>query len=85
MPLDVNKSTRLVPVADAKLEPFGSSCNGFGFRESDLDLCLTFTELDPKVKSLSYVLVGTMSKINIKFPEHRVHPVHPSRGLTFRY
>ena len=34
---------------DAKLEAFGSSCNGFGFRESDLDLCLTFTKSDPMV------------------------------------
>ena len=35
--------------SDAKLEAFGSSCNGFGFRESDLDLCLTFTRSDPMV------------------------------------
>ena len=27
---------------DAKLTLFGSSCNGFGFADSDLDLCLTF-------------------------------------------
>uniref|UniRef100_T1JHR9 CCHC-type domain-containing protein n=1 Tax=Strigamia maritima TaxID=126957 RepID=T1JHR9_STRMM len=27
---------------DAKLELFGSSCNGFGFARSDLDICLTF-------------------------------------------
>ncbi|XP_023215892.1 terminal uridylyltransferase 4-like [Centruroides sculpturatus] len=27
---------------DAKLELFGSSCNGFGFIDSDLDICLTF-------------------------------------------
>ncbi|XP_059469571.1 terminal uridylyltransferase 4-like [Neocloeon triangulifer] len=26
-----------------KLELFGSSCNGFGFRKSDLDICLTFS------------------------------------------
>lgn len=26
-----------------KLELFGSSCNGFGFHKSDLDICLTFT------------------------------------------
>ncbi|KAG1670310.1 Terminal uridylyltransferase 7 [Nymphon striatum] len=27
---------------DARLELFGSSCNGFGFHNSDLDICLTF-------------------------------------------
>lgn len=27
---------------DARLELFGSSCNGFGFTDSDLDICLTF-------------------------------------------
>jgi terminal uridylyltransferase len=26
------------------LDLFGSSCNGFGFRKSDLDICLTFTD-----------------------------------------
>jgi DNA polymerase sigma len=28
--------------ADAVLSMFGSSCNGFGFADSDVDLCLTF-------------------------------------------
>merc|ERR1719341_2824831 len=28
--------------ADARLKPFGSSCNGFSFRESDLDISVTF-------------------------------------------
>lgn len=28
--------------ADTRLQLFGSSCNGFGFTRSDLDLCLTF-------------------------------------------
>jgi terminal uridylyltransferase len=27
----------------AKLELFGSTCNGFGLRKSDIDICLTFT------------------------------------------
>ncbi|BFZ16873.1 hypothetical protein BsWGS_19912 [Bradybaena similaris] len=30
--------------ADAKLSLFGSSCNGFGFDKSDMDICLTFTQ-----------------------------------------
>lgn len=29
----------------ARLEMFGSSNNGFGFRHSDLDLCMTFSDL----------------------------------------
>jgi len=29
-------------LSDAKLCLFGSSCNGFGFRNSDLDITLTF-------------------------------------------
>ena len=28
-------------IADAKLHLFGSSCNGFGFSGSDMDLCMT--------------------------------------------
>ncbi|XP_069694384.1 terminal uridylyltransferase 4-like isoform X2 [Periplaneta americana] len=28
----------------AKLELFGSSCNGFGLTKSDIDICLTFTD-----------------------------------------
>jgi terminal uridylyltransferase len=28
----------------AKLELFGSSCNGFGLLKSDIDICLTFTD-----------------------------------------
>jgi DNA polymerase sigma len=28
----------------AKLELFGSSCNGFGLLKSDVDICLTFTD-----------------------------------------
>lgn len=29
-------------ITDANLSLFGSSCNGFGFRLSDLDITLTF-------------------------------------------
>jgi len=32
----------LLCLADAHLCLFGSSCNGFGFRNSDLDITLTF-------------------------------------------
>ena len=38
---------------DAILTLFGSSCNGFGFSDSDLDLCLTFEgNQDGKVHTL---------------------------------
>ncbi|CAG5125515.1 unnamed protein product, partial [Candidula unifasciata] len=33
-----------VQFTDAKLSLFGSSCNGFGFDKSDMDICLTFTQ-----------------------------------------
>lgn len=35
-------------ISDAKLHLFGSSCNGFGFSGSDMDLCMT---LEDKTKS----------------------------------
>ena len=38
----------MYPVLDAKLHLFGSSCNGFGFTGSDMDLCMT---LKGKAKS----------------------------------
>ena len=37
----------------AKLELFGSSCNGFGLTKSDIDICLTFTDSeDGKVRHI---------------------------------
>lgn len=30
------------PITEARLHLFGSSCNGFGFQNSDLDICITF-------------------------------------------
>ena len=37
----------------ARLTLFGSSCNGFGFRNSDLDICMTFEDCsEPQVGSL---------------------------------
>lgn len=29
-------------ISEANVEMFGSSCNGFGFHNSDIDICLTF-------------------------------------------
>lgn len=43
--------------ADADLTLFGSSCNGFGFSDSDLDFCLTFKSNDDG--KVSYYLVST--------------------------
>lgn len=37
----------------ARLQLFGSSCNGFGFRNSDLDICMTLEDCeDPQVRWL---------------------------------
>ncbi|XP_053395690.1 terminal uridylyltransferase 7-like [Mercenaria mercenaria] len=33
---------------DAQLRLFGSSMNGFGFHQSDLDICVTFKDKDPE-------------------------------------
>jgi len=38
-------SNNLLNILGAKLKVFGSSCNGFGFRGSDLDICLTFADM----------------------------------------
>lgn len=40
---------------EAKLTMFGSSCNGFGFANSDLDLCFTL-ESDPDGKVMFYAV-----------------------------
>ena len=34
-------------VADARLNLFGSSVNGFGFHQSDMDICLRFSTDEP--------------------------------------
>lgn len=39
----------------ARLELFGSSNNGFGFRHSDLDLCMTFSDLPVPEVNLTHV------------------------------
>ena len=36
-------------LVDARLSLFGSSCNGFGFQNSDLDICMTLEGEDQKV------------------------------------
>ncbi|XP_057368026.1 terminal uridylyltransferase 4-like [Daphnia carinata] len=41
---------------DAVLSMFGSSCNGFGFADSDVDLCLTF-ESNKDGKGIDFVAV----------------------------
>ncbi|KAK4026185.1 hypothetical protein OUZ56_015202 [Daphnia magna] len=41
---------------DAVLSMFGSSCNGFGFADSDVDLCLTF-ESNEDGKGIDFVAV----------------------------
>lgn len=50
---------------DARLYLFGSSCNGFGFHESDLDMCMMFkgkkkNDIDciQTITSLSKILRG---------------------------
>ena len=43
----------------ARLTLFGSSCNGFGFRNSDLDICMTFDGCDdPQVGAVGTVWTG---------------------------
>ena len=55
---------------DAKLEAFGSSCNGFGFRDSDLDLCLTFTKSDPKVLGPILINISWQITFPLEFNLH---------------
>ncbi|XP_061196234.1 terminal uridylyltransferase 4-like isoform X2 [Saccostrea echinata] len=52
----------------ARLELFGSSNNGFGFRHSDLDLCMTFDDL-PVPENLDYV--DCIEKVTKKLKTHR--------------
>lgn len=52
----------------ARLEMFGSSNNGFGFRHSDLDLCMTFSDL-PVPENLDYV--DCIEKITKKLKTHK--------------
>lgn len=47
----------------ARLELFGSSNNGFGFRHSDLDLCMTFSDLP----------VPEVNLIHVFYPCHTVN------------
>ena len=55
-----------VDYPDARLTLFGSSCNGFGLANSDLDLCLQFdSNPDGKVR-LSFVFV--FQSILLLFP-----------------
>ncbi|XP_064604614.1 terminal uridylyltransferase 4-like isoform X2 [Liolophura sinensis] len=52
---------------EAKLSLFGSSCNGFGFRHSDLDICMTFDQ--PTAEGIDCVsIIETLSKM---LKEHR--------------
>ncbi|XP_056018011.1 terminal uridylyltransferase 7-like isoform X5 [Ostrea edulis] len=52
----------------ARLELFGSSNNGFGFRHSDLDLCMTFDDLRIP-ESLNYV--DCIEKVTKKLKTHK--------------
>jgi len=38
---------------EANLEMFGSTCNGFGNRASDVDMCLTFNNLKTRPAELT--------------------------------
>ncbi|XP_059160708.1 terminal uridylyltransferase 4-like [Physella acuta] len=46
---------------DAKLDLFGSSCNGFGFDKSDIDICMTFTKRNPKFDKV--FVIETLARI----------------------
>nr|XP_022314742.1 terminal uridylyltransferase 4-like isoform X1 [Crassostrea virginica] len=52
----------------ARLELFGSSNNGFGFRHSDLDLCMTFSDL-PVPENLDYV--DCIERVTKKLKTHK--------------
>ena len=41
--------------ADARFSLFGSSCNGFGFYSSDLDICMTLVGRTVEVRASVYV------------------------------
>ena len=41
---------------DIELHLFGSSCNGFAFRRSDLDISMTFSDVDKSEVRVSYIL-----------------------------
>ena len=41
---------------DAELALFGSSCNGFGFQKSDLDICMTFKNKSTPEVTFSFSL-----------------------------
>ena len=47
--------------ADARLKPFGSSCNGFSFRESDLDISVTFKGVETSEQLDCVCLVEELS------------------------
>uniref|UniRef100_A0A1I8J8X7 RNA uridylyltransferase n=1 Tax=Macrostomum lignano TaxID=282301 RepID=A0A1I8J8X7_9PLAT len=47
---------------DAQLDFFGSCCNGFGFRDSDLDMCLTFDSC-PDMSQLRTPVASLITKV----------------------
>jgi len=54
--------------SDAKLQLFGSSCNGFGFDKSDMDICMTFLTKKDVTKINKPAIIETL------YRELRRHP-----------
>ncbi|XP_077548504.1 terminal uridylyltransferase 7-like [Haemaphysalis longicornis] len=67
-------------MSDAKLTLFGSSCNGFGFARSDLDVCLTFARSEDGKDLCLKDMVWAIAKKLRYFPSELTRPLaltHP--------
>ncbi|KAJ8305343.1 hypothetical protein KUTeg_015888, partial [Tegillarca granosa] len=53
---------------DARLDLFGSSYNGFGFKQSDMDLCLTFNGIE---NTEDMDVVGIIEELTKKLKTHK--------------
>lgn len=58
-------------VADTRLNLFGSSVNGFGFRQSDMDICLRFSTDEPPPELDMAEQVVEIADCLLKNPEIR--------------
>ncbi|XP_067122746.1 terminal uridylyltransferase 4-like [Centruroides vittatus] len=50
-------------IPDARLQLFGSSCNGFGFRNSDLDICFTLKNRTDEINYRGIIIAHLTCKL----------------------
>uniref|UniRef100_A0A2C9KV30 CCHC-type domain-containing protein n=1 Tax=Biomphalaria glabrata TaxID=6526 RepID=A0A2C9KV30_BIOGL len=60
---------RIPAYEDAQLALFGSSCNGFGFYKSDIDICMTFAKKNNPAKLDKVAIIETLARRLKQHPE----------------